>query len=312
MDVSTRPSATRRQGLQLNKRTLAAFLFVTGASILPVLASQSQTDPIAPASPETVSSVAPGATQAVAITVVEPGEETIALTAHIADLQSDLATDLHWVIRNELNELVYEETATETTHALPPGLYFIEATYGSAVLREQLTLLEGNSLNVSFALGAGALRVLPMLKGITTGEMESRTLVYAMSGPDRGKLIVQSAVAGEVLKVRAGIYRVENRLGAGNTVAITDVRVKPGLISGIEVTHLGGVANLSFAGTPAAKVTWQVRDQGGGSIANLEGTEQHIALKPGRYVAEAYVGSEVLAAKFSISAGEERNILLGN
>jgi hypothetical protein len=311
MDASTRPSATRRQKLQLNKRALAAFLIILIPSIVPVLAAQNASMPLE-AAPDTVASIAKSATQAIAIGVVNPGEESVSLTAHVADSKSDLATGIRWQLRNELRELVYDETADEFSKALPPGIYFVEASYGNAILREQFTLLEGNRLSISFALNAGALRVLPALKDIVTTEIGSRTLVFAMSGPDRGKLVAQSAVPGEVLTLRAGLYRVENRFGAGNTVAVTDVHVRPGLISGLEVTHLGGLARFSFAGTPSAKVNWEVKAQDGQGVASFEGQQQEIALKPGTYQAEAFVNGEVLTARFKISAGEERDILLGN
>lgn len=311
MDVSTRPSATRRQKLQLDKRALAAFFFALTPTILPVVAAQSPAGPPA-AAPQTVSPASPGATQAMAIKVVRPGEEGISLTAHIAGLQSALATDVRWTLRNELGELVYDEIATEFSKTLPPGAYLIEVGYGTAALREKLALPEGNSLAVSFALNAGALRVLPALKGIVSGGLGSQTLVYSMSGPDRGRLVAQSAIAGEVIRLRAGLYRVENRFGPGNTVAVTDVRVRPGLISGLEVTHFGGLARFSFVGTASARVNWEVKAQDGRSIAVFDGPEQMIALKPGAYEAEAFVNGEVLTAKFNISAGEERNILLGN
>jgi hypothetical protein len=311
MDASTRPSATRRQKLQLNKRALAAFLIVLMPSILPVLAAQNAAMPLV-AAPDIVASITKSPTQAIAIGIVNPGEESISLTAHVADFKSNLASGIRWQLRNELHELVYDDTADEFSKALPPGIYFVEASYGNAILREQFTLLEGNRLSISFALNAGALRVLPALKGIVTTEIGSQTLVFAMSGPDRGKLVAQSAITGEVLTLRAGLYRVENRFGAGNTVAVTDVRVRPGLISGLEVTHLGGLARFSFAGTPSAKVNWELKAQDGQGVARFEGQQQEIALKPGTYQAEAFVNGEVLSAKFSISAGEERDILLGN
>jgi hypothetical protein len=311
MDASTRPSATRRQIPQLNKRALAAFLIMLAPSILPVLAAQNPADP-PPTAATRPAVVSQGAALALAIGIVTPGEEGLSLTGHIADLQSALAEHIRWQLRNELGELVYDETATEFSKVLPPGIYFIEASYGQAVLREEFNLLEGNYLTGSLAFNAGGLRVLPALKDIVSNTIASQTLVYAMSGPDSGKLVAQSAIPGEVLKLPAGQYRVENRFGSGNTVAVTDVRIRPGLISGLEVTHLGGLARFTFAGSPAAKVSWEVKAQDGVSVAILEGLEQQIALKPGAYQAEAFVNGEVLTARFNIATGEERNILLGN
>jgi hypothetical protein len=50
----------------------------------------------------------------------------------------------------------------------------------------------------------------------------------------------------------------------------------------------------------------------GVSLATLEGLNHRLALKPGTYLAEARANGRRLQARFSIAAGEEREILLGN
>jgi ribosomal protein L3 len=129
---------------------------------------------------------------------------------------------------------------------------------------------------------------------------------------EKGKLIAHSENGGELLKLPAGLYRVESRMGEGNVVAVTDVRVRPGKMSAIEVNHQAGVARLNFVGAPDALVTWDVRPIDGVKIASLTGITQKLALKPGTYLAEAHVNGETLTAKFNIAAGEERDIMLGN
>ena len=115
-------------------------------------------------------------------------------------------------------------------------------------VRETVRLTEGNSVAVNFVLNAGGLRVLPALKGLTVSDMPSKTLVYALTGIDKGKLIAHCNVPGELMKLPAGAYRVESRMGDGNTVAVTDVRIRPGKMSAIEVTHQAGLARLNFVG----------------------------------------------------------------
>ena len=114
------------------------------------------------------------------------------------------------------------------------------------------------------------------------------------------------------MKLPVGAYRVESRMGLGNTTAVTDVRIRAGKMSAIEVTHQAGVARLNFVGSPDAHVKWDVRPIDGIKITTLDGLTHKLALKPGTYLAEAHVNGEILTAKFKIVAGEERDIMLGN
>jgi hypothetical protein len=311
MDASTRPSATRRQTPPLNKRALAAFLILLVPSILPVLAAQNPVEPSPlPAIKEVA--VANGADLALSIGEVTAGEEGIFLTGLVAGPQSATAQDVRWILRNELGELVYDEIASAFQKTLPPGVYHVEARYGHAVRKQAFTLPEGRHLSASLAFSAGGLRILPALKNFPAQTLSSQTLVFALSGPDSGKLVAQSEVPGEILKLTAGKYRIENRLGSGNAVAVTDVDVRPGFLSALEVTHAGGLARFTFAGAPDARVNWEVKAEGGASVAVFEGIAQQIALKPGVYQAEAIVNGEVLTARFNIATGEERTITLGN
>lgn len=313
MDVSTRPSATRHQKMSLQKRLLVAFTFLAAMGLGPLSGYSASTQTEAEnTEPDAVASIASTGTHEISIRIVKQGEETLSLAARLTDLSPNLAANVSWQIRNDQGELIADETTTELTKSLPPGDYIVEANYGTVQLRESLALPKGNSIAVNFVLNAGGLRVLPGLKGLPSIELDNHTLVYALSGPLKGKLIAHSSTPGEIFKLAAGQYRVESRFGGGNSVAVADVRVRPGRMSAVEVKHSGGLARLSFVGSPAAKVKWDIKESDGHIVASLEGLEHRLALKPGTYRAEAHVDGEVLMAQFKIGAGEERDILLGN
>ena len=184
--------------------------------------------------------------------------------------------------------------------------------YGSASFSQSLTLLEANRLIVSFVLDVGGIRVLPRVKGLGLAPTQAQSLVYALSGPNRGKLITISKLPGEILRVKAGDYRIESRFAAGNAVAVADVHVKPGIMSAVEIDHAAGLARLSYVGAPDADVSWLVTNEKGEALPAIAGLSANVVLKPGAYVAKAQVGNELLTASFDILAGQQRDILLGN
>lgn len=304
MGVSTRPSYQHRQQRSLRVCTLAMVLFVQ-----PALAAAPVID--TPAD-ETTNSVTTDNSHEVSISMVEPGQESLALSARLTTISQNLARDVAWQVRNDAGELVLNATANELQSPLPPGEYVVEAQYGAVALREVVRLVPGNSVSVNFVLNAGGLRVLPSVKGVDSADLPSKTLVYALAGLDKGKLVAHSEQAGEMLKLPAGLYRVETHMGEGNATAVTDVRIRPGKLSAVEVNHQAGVARLNFVGAPDAQVTWDVRPIDGVKIASLNGISQKLALMPGTYLAEAHVNGEILTAKFKIEAGESRDIMLGN
>jgi hypothetical protein len=195
---------------------------------------------------------------------------------------------------------------------LAPGDYMVHITYGAAKFQRGLTILPGNHLTVSFVLNVGGLRVLPRVEGIGIPEAPSLSKIFALSGINRGQLIAQSATPGEVIRVPAGEYRVESRFASGNTLAVADVKVKPGIMSAIDIDHKAGLAHLNFIGSPGTDVMWNVMTADGLPQASMVGVSAHLVLKPGNYVASAEADGEVMTATFAIAVGESRDIILGN
>jgi hypothetical protein len=306
MGVSTRPSKKHRQRRKFNICALAMVLSLASAN--PSMAAPTPDVDDAP----TTQSIAPTTPHDVAISVVEPGQESLSLTARLTPDSTTMARDVTWQVRSDAGELMFNQTNFEVSAPLAPGQYIVEAQYGAVSLRETVRLTPGNAVAVNFVLNAGGLRVLPALKDLTLPDTKTKTLVFALAGPDRGKLVAHTDQAGEILKLPAGQYRVESRIGDGNTTAVTDVRVRPGKLSAIEVQHQAGIARLSYVGSPDAAVKWDVRPIDGAKILSIDGITQKLTLKPGTYLAEAHVNGEILTAKFKIIAGEERDIMLGN
>ena len=234
------------------------------------------------------------------------------LTARLSESGGLIERDIAWTLRDAQGTVVYNDTASLARIAVPPGDYTVETLYGTASFSQTLTLLEANRLIVSFVLDVGGLRVLPRVKGLGLAPTQAQSLVYALSGTNKGKLITTSRMPGEILRVKAGDYRIESRFATGNAVAVADVHVKPGVMSAVEIDHAAGLARLSYVGAPDTKVSWLVTNEEGEALPAIDGLSASIVLKPGSYVAKARIGNELLTASFDITAGQQRDILLGN
>ena len=268
-------------------------------------------DELAPEN-ETTASIQPSAHHELAIDQVAHGAETATFSARLTDASSSLAKDVSWRIRSDAGEVLLETASTTASLALVPGLYRVEATYGGIKLEESFTLLEGNALQLRFVLNAGALRVLPRLKGTTPPDVTSHTRVFALSGKAKGQLVSKELMPGEMLTLAAGQYRIESRMSFGNAFAVTDVKIRPGVISGVEIDYRAGIARLNYVGAPNANVQWDIKRGDIVEISAIKGLSASLVLQPGNYTAIARVGEETLTATFKVVDGESRDIMLGN
>ena len=175
-----------------------------------------------------------------------------------------------------------------------------------------MALAAGTRLIVSFVLNAGGLRVLPRVEGDTQPATASKTMIYALSGQHPGEMIATSELPGEVIRLPAGDYRVESRFAVGNADAVTDVHVKAGLMSAVEINHKAGLARLAYAGSPGVQAHWHLTDAAGQALPAFDGLTADAVLKPGSYTAVVDTGGEQLSTKFDIAAGQTRDIILGN
>jgi hypothetical protein len=309
-DLSTRALQIRRQKSATSAALLTAVLFLTQFAWTNALGAPKTTEEsaLAVVAPKLQTQV----THDIAIEIVKPGNEGLELSARLSESSGLIERDISWTLRDAQGGIVYNKN-TELAHvALPPGDYSIEARYGSANFSQNLTLLEANRLMVSFVLEVGGIRVLPRVQGLGLTSAQTQSLVYALSGTDKGKLITISKVPGEILRVKSGDYRIESRFAVGNAVAVVDVHVNSGIMSAVEIDHAAGLARLSYVGAPDAHVSWLVTNDHGEVLPAIDGLSASVVLRPGAYTAKAQIGTELLTASFDIAAGQERDILLGN
>lgn len=298
MDASTRPPPKRHQATRHLAWGLVAVLMLhgpTGFASKPALPVQPPTVFTTPAAHE------------IAITTVKPGQEGLQLSARLTENSTESVSDVEWLVTDSGGAKLFNGITSKADAGLPPGEYQVSANYGAAHLVQSLTIHEGTKLAVSFILNAGGLRVLPRIKELGQPGVPSLSKIYALSGAERGQLVATSYTPGEVLKVAAGEYRVESRFQQGNALVITDIKVRPGIMSSLNIDHVAGVVHLSSE-TAGSSVDWVITDAAGIALSFTTGPSLDLVLQPGSYKVEiAGVG---LAKKFRIDQGREIEVNL--
>src|SRR5262249_40350776 len=186
-------------------------------------------------------------------------------------------------------ETLLSRDAGGASLAAEPGDYVVEANYGTIKVERKVALLEGQRLTVTFVLNAGGLRILPKLKQLGLPTARPFTSIYKSSGADTGSLVAITEEPGEVLRLGAGSYRVESRFQPGNAEAMTEVTIKPGLLSAVELDMTAGIARLDASGFGERDIYWIITDAKGKSLPGIPGPTADVVLKPGRYVLRTHI-----------------------
>jgi hypothetical protein len=306
MDASTRPPQKRhRAKLHLAASLVAVYL---AAAVGAQGATNNSIEPLLATKPMILAPLA----HDIGIKTVKSGQEGLELSARFTESGIERARDINWTIRDHMGVVVFDGIATLVDAVLAPDDYQVEATYGSAHILQGLTVHEGTKLAVSFILNAGGLRILPRVNGASFPQPPSHSIIYAVDGPLTGQLITTSYTPGEIIKLSVGDYRIENRFEAGNAVAVTDIHVKAGVMSAVEIDHQAGVARLNFQGQTSDEVQWVLSDGNGATLPPLFGAISEAVLKPGHYAATAQTLGNRATTEFEIRVGETRDIVLGN
>jgi hypothetical protein len=318
-DFSTRAQRHRLQRRGRSAAVAAVLCFVAVVTVYGPHIAHSAPPPEAPVGVARLPVDSPGDLYAtanpshdLAIEMVAAGREGLELSARLTDNGGLIEVPIRWHIRDSSGLTVYAAERAGAEASLPPGDYAVDIRYGAVRLSSVVSLLAGNRLMVSYVLNAGGLRVLPRIARLGLPAAAPLTRIFALEGRDRGKLIAVNDTPGEVLRVPEGSYRIESRYAAGNALAVTDVTVRAGLMSAVEIDHMAGLARLAYRGVPDGAVRWQVIDTLGIPVASLSGPSADVILKPGTYTATADVAGDVRSATFRIDSGEALDIILGN
>ena len=293
--------------------TLLAICTVTTATAIASTSSQIDVDPI------TTSKISPlKVNHEQRVELTRNGWEGIELSARLHEAGGLIGKPITWTITRAVvdtkraGEIVLRQAAPVMDTKLEPGEYLVEAEYGYHKVAQTVTIEPGHRIGMTLILNVGGIRAMSRLDKIgTPAGITAHQTIYALSGPQRGKKIVGGTNQGKILRLGAGTYRIESRLSPGNTIAEHTVTVKPGILSSMELAHRAGLAHIAVVTRPNAPVTWEIRKLDGSWRSGHSALETFMVLAPGRYEAKANIDGATVWQKFSIQAGESRQVRLG-
>jgi len=246
----------------------------------------------------------------------QAGSEGLELAARLSETGNLIMRPVGWMVRRALaadpsgGETVLKQDASVADLRLDPGDYLVEATYGYVKVAHTVRVEPGRFVGLTLILNVGGIRALSKLSTLgMPAEVTASHRIYALNGRSGGHEIAAAAGQGELLRVPAGAYRIESRFSPGNAVANTEIVVKPGVLSSIEIAHVAGVARIDIP-EASEDATWEVRASNGPWRASGKGDRPNLVLAPGSYVATAAVAGQSRSQAFTIDPGKTSRVHL--
>ncbi|MFM9942421.1 MAG: vWA domain-containing protein [Hyphomicrobiaceae bacterium] len=185
---------------------------------------------------------------------------------------------------------IARSVAVQPRFTLPPGTYYAVARVGAAETRERITVRAGESEARALVVEAARLTVAARLPGGRIEITEPVTHRLERLGGD-ARDVQHANRATSVMRVAAGRYKLETRIGTGNVRSEREIELKPGARDQVVVELPAGLLVLRLldgsGGAALPDVAWDIRDAQGQTVwlANL--TEARPLLLAGRYTVTA-------------------------
>ena len=198
------------------------------------------------------------------------------------------------------------------TAALLPGEYLVNAAYGLSNLTKKIKVESGRSLEETFVLNTGGLKLTAALaNGEAAPEGAVKFDILSDEEDQRGnrQMILHNAKPGLIIRLNAGAYRIESLYGDANAIVRADVTVEPGKVTEATIKQTGSKTTFklvqTLGGEALADTKWTILTSAGDVVKENAGALPTHILSPGSYAVVADHGGLSYTRKFSIEAADD-------
>lgn len=201
------------------------------------------------------------------------------------------------------------------TAALLPGEYLVNAAYGLSNLTKKITVESGKSIEETFVLNTGALKLAATLpNGEPVPEGSIHFDIYSDEEDQFGnrRRILANAKPGVVIRLNAGAYHIVSQYGDANASVKADVTVEPGKLTEATIKQTGAKVTFklvqTLGGEALADTKWKILTSAGDVVKENVGALPTHILANGSYAVVADHGGLNYTRKFSIESSEPKQI----
>ena len=197
------------------------------------------------------------------------------------------------------------------TAALPPGEYLVNAAYGLSNLTRKIKVESGRSLEETFVLNTGGLKLAAVLvSGMRLSQSSVRFDILSDDEDQFGnrRKIMEDAKPGLVIRLNAGAYHIVSLYGDANATVRADVTVEPGKITEATIKHAAAAVTFKLVQSPGgealADTQWSILTTTGDVVKENAGALPTHILAVGDYAVVAKHNAESYTSKFEVVSGQ--------
>jgi hypothetical protein len=277
--------------------------------------AQAPTTPIQGAAPTTPA--APPALRSNPSPSIQRDGGTLTVVGVLGGQAGIIRSGIKWRVFRDTNTdeppvLVSESDAAAPTFTLEPGGYFIHAAYGLASATKRVVMGTAPTTE-TIIVNAGGLVLGGNIGDTLIPKDRLRFNIYVPIGNDpEGRLVLEDAPAGTLIRLPEGTYRVVSNYGDSNAIQSADLKVDAGRVTEATLRHKAATITLKLVITPGsealANTTFSVLTPGGDTIREAIGAFPSMTLAEGEYVVIARNGGKVFTQEFTVKSGIDRDI----
>src|SRR6478609_5181558 len=216
---------------------------------------------------------------------------------------------------NGARKLVSTHHEAMPTAALVPGEYLVNAAYGLSNLTKKINVESGRSLEETFILNTGGLKLAAVLSG--GAALPASSVHFDILSDEEDQFgnrhkILDDAKPGVVIRLNAGAYHLVSPYGDANATVRADVTVEPGKITEATVKHAAAPVTFKLVQSPGgealADTKWSILTTTGDVVKENTGALPTHILAAGNYAVVASHNGESYTNKFSVASGQTEQI----
>src|SRR4029450_4446352 len=191
--------------------------------------------------------------------------------------------------------------------------HIVHVGFGLATAVKPVELRAAN-VQEEFELPAGGLRIEGKVGDVRIPPGQISFDVYKGSRfkPGDRRPIAEHVATSDVVVVPEGTYYIVSNYGEANSVVRSDIRVQPGKLTDITVTHRAAAITLKLVtdrgGEALANTAWSVLTPGGDVIKESIGAFPRVILAEGEYRAIARNEGKVYERDFKVVTGVDGDV----
>jgi hypothetical protein len=212
-------------------------------------------------------------------------------------------------------KLIATHREANPTAALLPGEYLVNAAYGLSNLTKKISVESGKSIEETFVLNTGALKLaatLPSGDPLPGGSVRFDIFTDEEDQFGNRHRILANAKPGVIIRLNAGAYHIVSLYGDANAKVKCDVTVEPGKITEATVKQTGAKVTFklvqTLGGEALADTKWKILTSAGDVVKENVGALPTHILANGSYAVVADHGGLDYTRKFSIESSEAKQI----